>query len=366
MMVNVRVPKPSYMVSRLAPRQGPDGMSHRVLLDLAERYQLGEVRACHRVPRSPSRNLVLATSRGKYVLRRHHLSEVDVAYEHGVLSYLQQKGFPAPRMLTHQAGRAWTEIDGALYSVYEFVDGYCPSDFLWSPAVQRRIAARCGQMLAEYHRVVVDLVPSGFKWSGYRPTDGERWRDGDWFRQALAEIRPLLQKPTATSPMDEWAWYRIDAIHRMLGLEALVERHPDLSKLVVHGDYAPWNILFRPGKASLVLDFNESRLDLKIYDLMLATFWFAWRGDHLDSRRAQAFQVGYCQGGRLSTCDVDLAGPVFQWIMARSLTERLHKHYAGQGYYGDPTTMERQYQMCVFTELQSEQLVSDLKRAIAT
>jgi Ser/Thr protein kinase RdoA (MazF antagonist) len=348
----------------MAPRQVSDAALYRVLVDLAERYQLGAIRACHRVARSGSLNFVVATSRGQYIFRCHHLTEADVAYEHEVLSYLQQQGFPAPRMLTHQAGRAWAEIDGALYSVYEFVDGYCPSDFLWLPAVQHRMITHCGQVLAEYHRVAADLVPSGFKWSGYRPTKGERWRNGDWFRQALAEIRPLLQKPTATSPMDDWTRSRIDAIHRMLGLEALVERRSDLSKLVIHGDYAPWNILFRPGQSPFVLDFNESRLDLRIYDLMLATFWFAWRGDRLDSRRTQALQSGYIKSGQLSEVEVDMAGPVFQWIMARSLTERLYKHYRGQRHYSDAGAMERQYQMCVFADLGSEQLAPDLRRAI--
>jgi Ser/Thr protein kinase RdoA (MazF antagonist) len=206
----------------------------------------------------------VTTSRGKFVLRRHHLSEAAVAYEHQVLDHLQQRGFPAPRMLTDPAGRAWCTIDGSLYSVYEFAEGYCPAHFLWPPTVWRVIITQYGRTLGRYHRAIAGLVPSAHKWNGYRPAEHRRWREGEWFRQALADIRPLLQKPTAISPIDDSVRSRVDAIEEMLRLESVVEEHSDLSKLVIHGDYSPWNVLFRPGQPPVVLDFNESRLDLKI------------------------------------------------------------------------------------------------------
>jgi len=145
-------------------------------------------------------------------------------------------------------------------------------------------------------------------------------------------------------------------------LEPVVEGHSDLSKLVIHGDYSPWNVLFRPGQPPAVLDFNESRLDLKIYDVTFATFWFAWRNNRLDQDRARAFQAGYCETGQLHEADVSLAGPVFRWIMARSLTERLHNHYLGKrSLRKGPAGVEKQYQMCVFAEQQAQQLVAGLK-----
>jgi Ser/Thr protein kinase RdoA (MazF antagonist) len=360
----VRIPKPSYMLSRLSSNQRPDAALYQVLIHLAELYQLGEIRACRRARRSLSLNFVVTTSRGKFVLRRHHLSEAAVAYEHQVLDHLQQRGFPAPRMLTDPAGRAWCTIDGSLYSVYEFAEGYCPAHFLWPPTAWRAIITQYGHTLGRYHQAIAGLVPSAHKWNGYRPAEHRRWCEGEWFRQALADIRPLLQKPTAISPIDDSVRSRIDAIEEMLRLESVVEERSDLSKLVIHGDYSPWNVLFRPGQPPVVLDFNESRLDLKIYDVMLATFWFAWRGSHLDQDRARAFQAGYCETGQLSEADISLAGPVFQWVMARSLTERLHKHYLGQRLWKGPSGIERQYQMCVFAKERPQQLVAGLKGII--
>lgn len=357
----IRIPKPAYLWSQLTPGERPDAAQYRVLIHLAELYQLGEIQTCRRARRSMSLNFIVTTSQGKFVFRRHHLSENAVAHECQVLNHLQYCNFPAPRMLINQAGQAWSEIDGSLYSVYKFMNGYQPTYFLWWPATWAHV--QCGRTLGKYHQSVANLTPSAYKWNGYHPTKHKRWQEGDWFRQVLTDIHPLLQKPAATSPMDDFAWSRIEAIEKMLELEAIVEERSDLSKLVIHGDYAPWNVLFRPGQSLFVLDFGESRLDLKIYDVMLATFWFAWRGYRLDQDRALAFQAGYCQTGQLHEADISLAGSVFQWIMARSLTRRLYNHYlAPRPLPGVPEAMERQYQMCVFAEQQPQQLVAGLTR----
>ena len=358
----IRIPKPSYLKSRLtARRTKPDAALYQVLQQFVELYQLGEIESCHQIPRSLSFNFFVKTSQGKFVFRQQHLTKEDVAYEHQVLDYLQQRDFPAPRMLSHQS-QAWLEIDGALYSLYEFEPGYCPTNFLWWPSTRRTIITQYGRTLAEYHQAVTGLVPSAYKWNGYHPTEHKRWYEGEWFRQTLTDIRPLLQKSTAVSTLDDFVRTHIEEFDKMLRLETVVERCEDLAKLVIHGDYAPWNVLFRGGgQPPFVLDFNEARLDLKIYDIMLATFWFAWRGHYLDQDKVQAFQAGYCEAGQLNEVDINLAGSVFRWIMARSMVERLHKHYLGpQVVFKGPAGLERQYQMCVFAEQQPGQLVAGL------
>ena len=361
MFSRIRIPKPAHLRSQLAPRQKPNAASYRILTRLAELYQLGEIQACHRAPRSNSLNFFVTTVRGKFVFRQHNLPKESIAYEHQVLEHLKRRNFAAPRMLANQAGQVWSEINGSLYSVYEFVKGYCPTDFLWLPATRRNIIVQCGRTLGEYHQAVADLIPTAYKWNGYRPTEHKRWREGDWFRQVLKDIRPLLQKPTATSPMDDFVRSRMDGLEQMLELETVIEARSDLSKLVVHGDYAPWNILFHRGQPFLVLDFNESRLELKIYDVVLATFWFAQRKGHLDADRVYAFQAGYCETNSLNKADTSLAGSVFQWIMTRSLIERLHIHYLQQRSSANwATGMEKQYKMCMFAEQRLHQLVAGL------
>jgi Ser/Thr protein kinase RdoA (MazF antagonist) len=362
MVAHIRIPRPSYLLSQLAPRERPDAALYQVFTHLAELYQLGSIHECYRAPQSVnSLNFVVMTSQGKFIFRRHRLSEQTVAHEHQVLGFLQQRSFPSPRVLLNPDDQAWSVIDGALYSVYEFAEGYCPADFWWWPSARRDILCQAGRTLGEYHQAVVGLVPSFHKWDGYRPAEHRRWREGGWFRQALRDIRPILQKPTANSPLDDWARSHIDALGQMLRLEQVVEARSDLSKLVIHGDYAPWHLLLRPGQPPFVLDFNAARLDLKIFDIVLATFWFAWRGDRLDLGRAMAFQTGYCETGRLRSIDARLASPVFQWLMARAVSERLRRHYQEHVVLQGPSGPERFYKMCVLAQHQPQQLVAGLK-----
>jgi hypothetical protein len=82
----------------------------------------------------------------------------------------------------------------------------------------------------------------------------------------------------------------------------------------------------------------------------------------LDQGKVLAFQTGYGESGQLGEMDINLAGAIFRWIMARSLTERLHLHYLGQQrVWTRPEKLERQYQMCVFAEQEPEQLVAGLE-----
>ncbi|MCB0167215.1 MAG: phosphotransferase [Anaerolineae bacterium] len=358
----IRLPKPSYVLSQLSPRQRPSPELNQLIHHLAEIYQLGEIQACYRAPRTNSLNFFATTPQGKFVIRRQNLSETAVAYEFEILSFLLNRNFPAPRMRLSKMGQAWANVGETRYSVYEFIEGYAPANFVWWPGTKRKVFVRCGRVLGEYHRAITGLEPAVFKWNGYRPGDYRRWQPGDWFRQAVAEIRSWLQKSAADQPIDDFARTHLDDISRLLDLEETVESRTDLSKLVIHGDYAPWNVLFRSDHTPLIIDFNESRLDLKIYDLMLATFWFAWRNDHLDADRALALQAGYSQTNQLNASDLDLAGPVFRWVMGRSLIERLYHHYDGyRKISNDPAILQEQYTMCVFAKEQPHQLIAGLK-----
>lgn len=362
MAMTIRIPKPSYLRSRLAPRARPDAAWYPVLARLAEAYELGEIVDCYRARRSQSLNFVVTTSRGKYILRQHVLSEETVAHEYQVLCHLERQSFPAPRMRLDREGQAWVTIDGSIYSAYEFVDGRHYTDFYWLPAGRLEIVRQAGRTLAEYHRATADLVPTRFKWDAYRPTGNKRWREGALYRQALAEIRPLLREPSATGPVDDFARAHLDGIEGLLDLESIVERDPHLARVVIHGDYAPWNLLLRPDRSLFVLDFNAARLDLRVFDLLLATFWFAWRDGSLDPARAMALQSGYCQAGRLDEAEIEQAGNVFRWVMGRSIAERLRTHYLeGRFVIQDPAALQRYYDMCAWAAQQPEGLTCGLR-----
>jgi len=365
-LIPVRIPKPAYLLSQLTPHEKPNAELYQKIADLVELYQLGQIQECYRAPRSNSLNFIFTTPQGKFVFRQQSLSEDTVAHEYEVLNYLHQRDFPAPRMLSTRDGQAWVTVDGALYSVYKFVEGYAPANFIWLPTARRDIIRQAGRALGQYHRAVEGLVPSSYKWDGYRPDGHRRWREGDLYRQALTGIRAILEKPTptgaATGDIDHFARTHLAEIEGMLDLEAAVEGCNALSKLVIHGDYAPWNLLFHPHRPPFVLDFNAARLDLKIFDVMLATFFFAWHGGRLDVNRAMVFQTGYRQANQLQEIDLELAGDVFQWVMGRSLAERLRTHYLeGRFRLQKVSGLERFFEMCMLIKEQPQQMVAGLR-----
>ena len=358
----IRIPKPRYLLSKLTPPEQPDAKIFAVIEDLTESFDLGTIESCYRAPRSRSLNFIFSTVQGKYVVRQQELSEETVAHEYQVLQFLEKQAYPAPRMLTNRDGKAWIERNGRLFSIYQFVEGYAYANFIWLPSARRKIMVQAGRALADYHSAVEGLTPTAYKWDAYHPTEHKRQREGSLYREALTEIRRQLQKTSTENNVDQFARTHIAEIERMINLEDTVEGCTDLSKIVIHGDYAPWNLLFHKNRPPFVLDFNSARLDLKMFDVILATFFFAWRKGGFDKDSASAFQQGYREAGNLQEADLQLAGDVFQWVMGRSLAERLRSHYLDQRFVIENTAgMERFYKMCVLINQAQNMLVAGLK-----
>ncbi|MEM7034802.1 MAG: phosphotransferase [Chloroflexota bacterium] len=363
MVSSIRIPKPGYLRSKFVRSEVPDAALYQTVEDLVETFQLGQIQTCYRAPQSNSLNFILTTDQGKFVFRKHSLSEDTVAHEYEVLSFLEKRNFPAPQMRLTKDGKAWVTIEGDLYSMYTFVDGFCPANFIWTPSGRKDVIQLAGEALGNFHKAVDGLTPSSYKWDAYQPNENKRWRDGAVYREAFVDIRALLAQSGVSTPVDDFARTHIDAIEQMLNAEARVEGCSELSKVVIHGDYAPWNILFQRGRRlPFILDFNSARLDLKIFDVILGTFFFAWHQGHLDPSRALAFQQGYIKANALNAAEIELASDVFQWVMGRSMAERLRTHYLDKRFLIKKTSgLERFYNMCLAMQQHPQRFLIGLK-----
>jgi Ser/Thr protein kinase RdoA (MazF antagonist) len=77
----------------------------------------------------------------------------------------------------------------------------------------------------------------------------------------------------------------------------------------IHGDFTPWNLRFRHGRVSAVLDLDASYLDLRVADFALT-----WRGAHED------VLLGYEEVSPLSQVERDLVLPVYwAWVIASAI-----------------------------------------------
>jgi Ser/Thr protein kinase RdoA (MazF antagonist) len=188
----------------------------------------------------------------RLVLRRWSQPEDEIGYELRLLARLAALGWPvAPAV----AGPL--ELDGHVWSLAPFLPGAPPS--MEDPIAEQR--AR-GRLLAEFHAGLAQL--RGFGQRGtWRPCEeilGDPTLDrvlADHERQRPEEIRLLR-------------WHLDRARERLAGL-----RLHDRPGIVIHGDFTPWNLRFKAGRLSGILDFELAHWDHRVGDFALS-----WRGKY--------------------------------------------------------------------------------------
>jgi Ser/Thr protein kinase RdoA (MazF antagonist) len=78
----------------------------------------------------------------------------------------------------------------------------------------------------------------------------------------------------------------------------------DAETIVLHGDFARWNLLFQDDRLSGILDFEVTHRNYRVADFALA-----WRGDQ------DEVLAGYTEVHPLSELDWELLVPVFwSWL----------------------------------------------------
>ncbi len=197
----------------------------------------------------------LVTARGeRLILRRWAGSRDDADYELRLLSRIAALGWPVAPAIGAPIVSA-----GSLWSLFPYLPGE-PS----SGADPRAEQWRRGRLLAHFH---ADLA---------RLTDvGQR---GAWRRCEAILADPALDRILAEREQERadevrlLRWHLAHARERIAGLRPHAQ--PDT---IVHGDFTSWNLRFRGGHLSGILDFELAHRDHRIADFALS-----WRG-HYDA-----------------------------------------------------------------------------------
>ncbi len=92
-------------------------------------------------------------------------------------------------------------------------------------------------------------------------------------------------------------------------LNVLASNAPE--PIVIHGDFAPWNMRYRAGRLSALFDFDLAHLDLRVADFALS-----WRGKHDD------ILVGYESEAPLQEIEHELLVPIYwAWMLAGAVLD---------------------------------------------
>lgn len=195
------------------------------------------------------------------------------------------------RLLTRLAALGWpvapavagpVELDGRVWCLFPFLPGD-PSSVADPHAEQR---AR-GRLLAAFHADLARI-------------DGLGQR-GDWRRCEEILSDPTLDRVLAAHERERaeavrmLRWHLDRARERIAGL-----RPQDRPGMVIHGDFTPWNLRFRGGELSGILDFELAHWDHRVGDFALS-----WRGKH------DAVIHGYAEVSPLEPEEWELITPMW-------------------------------------------------------
>lgn len=238
---------------------------------------------------------------GRAVLRRYHpgATRTDLGYEHAVLAHLAGAGWVVPRPLSELI-----EDGGFLFCLTRYVPG---APVTSENAAQQR---RRGNNLARLHLALRELGDRIGQRPGWRPQHRSVVTNGgvDWH----AGVRGLTE---VSARLGDWASAAADQTRR--GLAAVGAA--GLPVMVVHGDFAPWNVHYERGRLAGVIDFGLTHADSRPYELAIARTYRA--PEVLASYRARLARAGW----PLSALEEAAIGPVYRafrvgmlgWVLQR-------------------------------------------------
>jgi Ser/Thr protein kinase RdoA (MazF antagonist) len=225
------------------------------------------------VPLANASWLVETADKQPLVLRRYHAGATaeDLAYEHAVLEYLAKVGWVVPAPISETI-----DYQGRRYCLTRYVPG---AAIAAEDAGQRR---RRGRDLARLHLALRGLGEQIGQRHGWRAqhtgTTVHTAIDWDDCLSGLAAVSPRLA-----------LWARRAAEQTGDALTALGA--DDLPVMVVHGDFAEWNVHYERGLLAGVIDFGLTHLDSRPYELAIAR---TYRSPQvIDGYRAELATLGW-------------------------------------------------------------------------
>jgi Ser/Thr protein kinase RdoA (MazF antagonist) len=222
-----------------------------------------------------SQSWVLQTSRGKKILKRYKgsVEYEQVLHEHSVLQRLEQANFPAPRVTQTASGDTVVVLEGRYYGMFDFIEGGVQffSYFYWPSQLMPYLSA-VGRSLARLHEALNGFTPAGLNINGFLSETGARGVSLDWYLEKLARCRQQAETLAVgkAHPMSVQLLERAGWIDERLRSDENMLNQANPARRTIHGDYGVYNLLVGPGSRLITLDFEMSRLDWRLVDLVFA------------------------------------------------------------------------------------------------
>ena len=241
-------------------------------------------------------------AKSNFILRAYSPGAVGIDFEHEVLKRLHNMGWMVPTLAEEpisSGGRTWC--------LFNLLKGE-------SRALSTRQEQRVrGRFLAELHESMSQLELKdqrpGCQYSDELTDDPE----------LLTLIKSYEEKRPIEGHILRW---HLDKVRK-----SFQDTQPDREEsIIIHSDFARWNLLFEDKHLSGILDFESTHRNYRVADFALS-----WRGTQ------DGVIEGYQEVSRLSEYDMELLVPVFwAWLfigLKNELQDMLDGRSQCHGFY---------------------------------
>ncbi len=219
------------------------------------------------------RPVLLTTSTGRFVLRRHSFRTRDETFrfQAEALEYVAAESIRCPVVLRDREGRFGRPRDGVFLALHRYIEGRQYPWTEWHAAKDRAgFLVTIGAQVARVHDALSRATPGGDDSLSpslppvrFHAIDEirEQW-ERDLGRlagiEAASSVRALRENRTE---LDEH-WRTLSRAVDRLGI-------PDWPRQIVHGDVSPVNMIFdRDGQTFTLIDWDCLHRGLRLYDAL--------------------------------------------------------------------------------------------------
>lgn len=265
---------------------------------------------------------VVESSLGKKVLKsyKYTVNLQTVIHEHSILLYLAQLDFPSPRLVLTQKDESLVSQDGEIYALFDYMDGYFQyHNFFVLPSTKLEFIHIAGKVLNKLHTALSTFTPNGYNPEGFKSRTGERWREITWYIDKFSRSieEPFEIKNNQAREMvrlidkyGSWAEKKLTILDNKLDAVSL-------PRLIIHNDYGPYNLFFKPGSQVVILDFELASLDWRIIDFSKAFQYFCRNRFGFSQKKLKTFIDGYQSESRLSKHEMNLIPDAWLHLLLR-------------------------------------------------
>lgn len=251
-------------------------------------------------------NWIVETDKGKHFLKRRNtfFTPDSIDFELKLIEYILSQGFPAPKLIHTIDGALNVSAEGRNWEVYEYISG---DPFQVDNFDQIKSAAR---LLARFHKATL-----GYK-TGLEAVPNRKIYLNDvagMIDQLKDQVNVELKTSTLGSLLQPGIMGFIEAQAKIVlnGIQPL----SDSLITIIHGDFQPSNVIFRGNDAAALVDFGNTALSYRSYDVAKAILSFSALKPDYDSQndldpwlnwdRVKAFFGAYLAEMPLSERDIE-------------------------------------------------------------